>query len=147
MKASRLRLLMNIWPPYLAAGIRVRELSDDYRRARVDLRRGWLNRNYVGVHFGGSLFAMTDPFYMLMYMKNLGSDYVVWDRAGRIEFLKPGRETVSAKFQLSDRDLERARIETRDGRPWLVDHDVEIRGRSGLLVARVERTVYVRRKG
>ncbi|TVQ28441.1 MAG: DUF4442 domain-containing protein [Wenzhouxiangella sp.] len=137
---------MNIWPPFLAAGIRVREISPDYRYARVELRLGLLNRNYVGVHFGGSLFAMADPFLMLLYIKNMGPDYIVWDRAGRIEFLKPGRGTVVAEFRISDEDLARARRETESGRPWLVDHEVEIRAPEGELVARVQRTVYFRRK-
>lgn len=137
---------MNIWPPFLAAGIRVREISPDYRYARVELRLGLLNRNYVGVHFGGSLFAMADPFLMLLYIKNMGPDYIVWDRAGKIEFLKPGRGTVVAEFRISDEDLARARRETESGRPWLVDHEVEIRALDGELVARVQRTVYFRRK-
>ncbi len=146
MKASTLRRLMNIWPPYLAAGIRVREISADYRYARVDLRLGLLNRNYVGVHFGGSLFAMADPFYMLLYLKNMGPDYVVWDRAGQIEFLRPGRGTVTAEFRISEQDIERARRETADGQRFLVDHDVAIRARDGELVARVRRTVYFKQK-
>lgn len=146
LKAIWLRRLMNIWPPFLAAGIRVREISPDYRYARVELRLGLLNRNYVGVHFGGSLFAMADPFLMLLYIKNMGPDYIVWDRAGRIEFLKPGRGTVVAEFRISDEDLARARRETESGRPWLVDHEVEIRAPEGELVARVQRTVYFRRK-
>ncbi len=146
MKASHLRLLMNIWPPYLAAGIRVREISADYRYARVELKLGLLNRNYVGVHFGGSLFAMTDPFYMLLYLQNLGKDYIVWDRAGQIEFLKPGRGTVSAEFRIRETDLDRVRRETEQGRRFLFDHEVLIRSSEDELVARVQRTVYFRRK-
>lgn len=146
MKAARLRWLMNLWPPFLAAGVRVREIGPDYRFVRVDLRMRWSNRNYVGVHFGGSLFAMTDPFFMLMYMNNLGRDYIVWDRAGRIEFIRPGRGTVSAEFRLTESDLASARASTADGRPALINHEVDIVDQSGELVARVQRTVYIRQK-
>jgi acyl-coenzyme A thioesterase PaaI-like protein len=146
MKAARLRWLMNIWPPFLAAGVRVREIADDYRHVRVELRMRWSNRNYVGVHFGGSLFAMTDPFFMLMYMNTLGRDYIVWDRAGRIEFIRPGRGTVSAQFRLSEEDLESARLKVADGRPALIEHEVDIVDQAGEVVARVQRTVYVRLK-
>jgi hypothetical protein len=48
--------------PFRGAGIVVTALAADWRHARVVLRERALNRNYVGVHFGGSLFAMTDPF-------------------------------------------------------------------------------------
>src|SRR5690606_34555241 len=97
MKASRLRLLLNLWPPYLFSGVRVTGLTPDFRRARVELRQRWYNRNYVGTHFGGSLFAMTDPFWMLLAMRRLGPDYLVWDRQGTISFEKPGRGTVVAE--------------------------------------------------
>jgi acyl-coenzyme A thioesterase PaaI-like protein len=137
---------MNVWPPYLAAGIRVRHLSDDFRRAEVALRLGLLNRNYVNVHFGGSLFAMTDPFYMLMYMKNLGDDYVVWDKAASIDFIRPGKGTVSAQFSLNEDDFTRAREQASRQKSVLLVHPVEIRDVDQKLIARVERTIYVRRK-
>jgi len=137
---------MNIWPPYLAAGVRVRRIDDDFRRARVELRMGLTNRNYVNVHFGGSLFAMTDPFYMLMYLKNLGSNYVVWDKSAAIDFIRPGRGTVAAEFQLNEVDLDYARAETAHQRSILVKHPVEICDQEDRLVARVERTIYIRRK-
>ncbi len=137
---------MNVWPPYLAAGIRVREISDDFRVARVSLRLGLLNRNYVHVHFGGSLFAMTDPFYMLMYLKNLGSQYVVWDKSAAIDFVRPGRGTVTAEFRLSESDFAHARQQASRQRSVLIVHPVEIRDADDELVARVQRTIYVRRK-
>jgi len=137
---------MNVWPPYLFAGIRVREIARDFRFARVELRMGLTNRNYVNVHFGGSLFAMADPFYMLMYIKNLGPDYVVWDKAAEIEFVRPGRGRVWAEFRLDEADLERARMETAAGQRFLVRHPVEVRDQAGELVASVQRTLHIRRK-
>lgn len=137
---------MNIWPPFLAAGVRVREISADYRRVRVELRMHWWNRNYVGVHFGGSLFAMTDPFYMLMYMQNLGDDYIVWDRAAGIEFIRPGRGRVRAEFSLEQADIEHARAAAEGGRRALIEREVEVLDGNDEVVARIRRTVYVRLK-
>ena len=109
MKASVLRHGLNFWPPFLFSGIHVAALCADYRHAHVELRlRPW-NRNYVGTHFGGSLFAMTDPFWMLLTMQSLGSQYWVWDKAGEIEFVKPGRGTVHADFRLTDTVLDELR--------------------------------------
>src|SRR3546814_7957791 len=94
--------------PYttLFRSIHVARLDEDFRGARVELRMRPWNRNYVGTHFGGSLFAMTDPFCMLLAMQAIGPDYVVWDKAGTIEFVKPGRGTVHARFDLDDEVLE-----------------------------------------
>jgi len=146
MNPRRLRPLMNLWPPFLFAGIRVLEISDDWRRARVVLRRRWYNRNYVGTHFGGSLFSMTDPFWMLLTMQCLGRDYVVWDKAGEIEFVAPGREDVYAEFHVDDAMLEEIRAATADGGKYLrwCANDVATAG--GEVVARVRKQLYVRRK-
>lgn len=140
------RLLFNVYPPFLGAGIRVAEIARDWRRVRVRMPLRWFNRNYVGTHFGGSLYAMTDPFLMIMAIQNLGPDFVVWDKAATIEFVAPGRGTVTAEFRLDEADLERMRQETTGGRKYLPWFDVEVRGEDGTLVARVRKQLYVRRK-
>ena len=144
--ARLMRLLLNVYPPYLGAGVRVEELSPDLRRARVRMRLRWFNKNYVGTHFGGSLYSMTDPFLMLMVMHNLGPRYLVWDRAARVEFLRPGRGTVRASFELTEAQLSELRARTAEGRRYEPTYDVEVRDEAGELVARVEKTLYVRLK-
>ncbi len=146
MTARKLRRLMNLWPPYLFAGVRIVAISDDWRHAEVELRAHWWNRNYVGVHFGGSLFAMTDPFWMLLTMNVLGKGYVVWDREGAIEFLKPGRGTVRAIFALHDEVLDDIRAATADGQKDLRWFETEVLDGDGEVVARVRKKLYVRRK-
>ena len=73
-KVRFLRWLLNFYPPYLGAGVKVRYISSDFREVRVSMGLKWYNRNYVRTQFGGSLYSMTDPFYMLMLMENLGRD-------------------------------------------------------------------------
>ena len=146
MNPARLRRLMNLWPPFLFTGIRVLDISADWRRARVLLRRHWYNRNYVGTHFGGSLFAMTDPFWMILTMQRLGRDYIVWDKAGEIEFVAPGREDVFAEFHVDDAMLEGIRAATADGGKYLHWCSNDVVTASGDVVARVRKQIYVRRK-
>ncbi|WP_158843111.1 DUF4442 domain-containing protein [Saccharothrix deserti] len=146
MKASRLRRGLNLWPPFLFAGIRVVELSDDYRHVRVRLRMRWWNRNYVGTHFGGSLFAMTDPFWMLLVLHHLGREHLVWDRVGEIEFVKPGRGTVYAEFRLTDEQLDEVRSLVAEGGKALVWFSTDVVDESGEVVARTRKQVYARRK-
>lgn len=146
MKASRLRTLFRLWPPFLFAGIRVTEVSEDFRFARVELRQRWYNRNYVGTHFGGSLFAMTDPFWMILVLRRLGGDYIVWDQAGEIRFEKPGRGTVVAEFRLDDAVVDSLREEAADGAKVLRWFETEITDASGDVVARLRKQLYIRRK-
>ncbi|KFL35634.1 DUF4442 domain-containing protein [Arenimonas donghaensis] len=146
MKATHLRRYMNVWPPFLFSGIRVTRISDDFRHAQVELRQRWYNRNYVGTHFGGSLFAMADPFWMIMVLRRLGPGYMVWDQAGEIRFEKPGRGTVVARFDLDDAVVDEIRAATEGGDKVLRWFETEIRDASGDVVARYRKQVYVRRK-
>jgi acyl-coenzyme A thioesterase PaaI-like protein len=146
VSARTLRHVLNLWPPFLFAGIHVAAIGDDFRSARVELRMRPWNRNYVGTHFGGSLFAMTDPFWMLLLMRSLGRDYRVWDRAGAIEFVKPGRGRVHAAFDLDDATLDGIRAETADGAKHLRWFETPIVDEAGDTVAVVRKQVYVRRK-
>ncbi len=146
MRPASLRWIFNLWPPFLAAGIRVTRLSPDWREARVELRMRPWNRNYVGTHFGGSLFAMTDPFWMILVKERLGRDYIVWDRAAQIEFVKPGKGTVAAEFRLDDAVLDDLRDRAAGGGKVLHWFDTDIVDAAGEVVARVRKQVYVRRK-
>jgi acyl-coenzyme A thioesterase PaaI-like protein len=146
MKASVFRHILNLWPPFLFPGIRVTDIAPDYSRARVELRMRPWNRNYVGTHFGGSLFAMTDPFWMLLVMQSLGRGYIVWDKAGEIEFVKPGRGTVHACFELDAATLGELREAAAGGDKVLRWFETDVIDRDGDVVARVRKQLYVRRK-
>lgn len=146
VSARSLRRILNLWPPFLFSGIRVTGMGEDFRSAEVVLRMRPWNRNYVGTHFGGSLFAMTDPFWMLLTLNALGRDYIVWDKAGSIDFVKPARGTVRATFLLDDAVLDALRAETASGDKALRWFDTDIVDATGEVVARVRKQLYVRRK-
>ena len=135
---------INIWPPFLGAGIRVRWRSN--RDVDVELKlRAW-NRNYVGTHYGGSLYSMTDPFYMLMLMENLGRDYIVWDKAASIRFRKPGKGKMKAEFRLSDAQLDEIRDKLANQDRYEPTFLVEVKDEAGDVVAEVQKVIHVRRK-
>ena len=146
MKPSTLRRGMNLWPPFLFSGIHVASIAGDWRSARVELRMRPWNRNYVGTDFGGSLVAMPAPFWMILVKERLGPDHYVWDQAGEIEFLKPGRGTVHATFELEDGTVEAIRSATADGAKHLHWFQTEVTGAEGDVIARVRKQVYARRK-
>ena len=144
--ARQLRQGMKWWPPFLGAGIRVRSLSDDFREATVELKLGRLNRNAVGTHFGGSLYAMTDPFFMIMLLHNLGDDYLVWDKSGSIEYVAPGRGTVEAHFHLTGERIAEIRAQAAAGEKVLPEFVIDVKDEAGTMVARVRKILYVRLK-
>jgi len=144
--AHAMRRMLNLWPPFLFAGIRVLEMSDNFSHARVELKRHWYNRNFVGTHFGGSLFAMTDPFWMIMTLCRLGNGYIVWDKAGEIEFVEATRAPVRAEFMLDDATIDEIRAATAGGEKYLRWFETEIRTTDGQVIARARKQIYVRRK-
>jgi acyl-coenzyme A thioesterase PaaI-like protein len=138
--------LLRFYPPFLGAGVRVRDGSPDASRVTVEMPLTPLNRNFVGTQFGGSLYAMCDPFFMLMLIERLGPEYVVWDRAARIEFLRPGRGTVRATFEVPDERVAEIRREVDGAGKVLPEFEVTVVGDDGEPVARVHKTLHVRRR-
>jgi acyl-coenzyme A thioesterase PaaI-like protein len=146
MKSTTFRHAINLWPPFLFTGIHATRVTPDYREVDCELRQRWYNRNYVGTHYGGSLFSMTDPWYMLMLMHILGRDYFVWDQRASIEFIAPGRGVVSAKFRVDDAMLTKITEQTASGEKYLPEFVIDITNADGSLVARVAKTLYIRKK-
>ena len=143
---NRMRWGLNLWPPFFFNAIRVQHIAEDWRSARVVLRKRWYNRNYVNTQFGGNLFAMNDPFWMLLVMQLLGPDYVVWDKAARIEFVAPGRGDVFAEFAIEDAVLTTIRDATANGDKYLHWFENRVHDKAGVVIAKVRKQVYVRRK-
>ncbi|WP_144795781.1 PaaI family thioesterase [Microbacterium paludicola] len=142
----RLAIGMSLWIPNLFSGIRVRRYSDDWTHATVELHVNAFTRNFVGTAFGGSMSAMTDPYFFMLVMHQLGRDYVVWDTRGEIEFVKPGRGVLTAEFHVPTEKAAELRDRARGGKKVLEWFKTEITDRDGDVVARVRREVYVREK-
>jgi acyl-coenzyme A thioesterase PaaI-like protein len=145
LSATAFRHLVNLYPPYLGAGIRVTHVAADFRSVTVRMRLRFYNRNYFGTQFGGSLFSMTNPFYVLMLANILGHEYVIWDKAATIRYLTPGRGTVYAHFMLNDEQVAELRERTASGEKYEPVYSVNIVDDAGTIVATVEQTLYLRK--
>jgi len=143
---GHLRRLVNLWPPFLGAGIRIKRIAPDMQAIDVEMKLRFWNANYVGTHFGGSLFAMTDPFYMLMLIANLGRDYIVWDKAATIRYNKPGKGTVRAEFRLADSQIDDIREKLKTLPKYEPVFSVEVKDADGTVIAEVEKVLHVKRK-
>lgn len=142
----RLLWAMRFYPPYFGAGIRTRNIDRSLRSIEVEMPlRPW-TRNYVGTQFGGSLYSMCDPFFMLLVMMRLGPEYIVWDKSGQIDFLKPGRGPVRARFEITDEQLAQIKDGVkREGKVNPV-FEVTVTDLEGTPIARVTKTLSVRKR-
>ena len=141
-----MRRLMNVWPPFVGAGISVQRISDDWREADVRLALRWYNKNYIGIAFGGSIYAMSDPFYMLLLSHLLGRDYRVIDAEASVRFVRPGVGHLYAHFRVDEDTLAAIREATANGQKHLAKLNVKVVDENGELVAEVSKKVYARRR-
>jgi len=146
ISAPLARLVMNLAPCIRASGGKVVELSRDFRRLKVRLRLTWLTRNLVGTIYGGSMYSAIDPFYMLMLIRILGHEYVVWDKAASIRFKRPAKETLFADFHIDDAMLERIRDEVERNGEGTFTWPLALRAASGTVYAEVDKVLYVAKK-
>src|SRR5947209_14034998 len=145
-RAKKLQRWVNFYPPYLGAAVRVTHISEDFCNVEVEMPLRFYNRNYVGTHFGGSLYSMCDPFYMLMLINILGPDYIVWDKAATVRFKKPGKGLMKASFQLSKEQIEEIR-KAADTQPKVEPQfQVLVKDAGGNVVAEIDKLLYVRKK-
>ena len=138
--------MFNLWPPLMGAGIRITRIQPDWKEIDVEMKLRRWNANYVGTHYGGSLYSMTDPFYMVMFIEILGRDFIVWDKAASIRFRKPGRGTVFAKFRITEEQiaeiLEAVKTEEKIDREFVVD----VKSGDGEIIAEVKKVLQFRKK-
>jgi hypothetical protein len=146
LRQKFLEKMINFYGPFLGAGVKLENMSKDFREARVSMKLTFYNKNYMGTQFGGSLYAMVDPWYMLMLIKNLGKDYIVWDKAATINFRKPGKGKVTAAFKLTEDHLSEIKktLEAQNKMDYIFK--VEIRDDAGKLIADVDKVLYIRKK-
>jgi acyl-coenzyme A thioesterase PaaI-like protein len=138
--------LVNFYPPFLGAGIRVSYPKDDPCTITVRMKLTFYNRNLFGTHFGGSLYVMADPFFVFILMRHLGPGYLVWDKKGAVEFLKPGRGRVSGRYHVPPEEIARVKGLADRGETVEPVYVGEILADDGTLVARVTKTLWVRKR-
>lgn len=146
--ARRKRLLrrLRVYPPFVGAGIRVKRISEDLTTIEVEMPLKFWNRNYLGTHFGGSLYSMCDPFFLLILANQLGPDYIVWDKAASIRFKRPGKGLVRAVFHISAEKIEEIRAQSAEHAKVEPLFQVTVTDVEGNVIAEVDKLLYVRTK-
>lgn len=140
------RIKFNLFPAYRGSGGRIAYISDDYHEIHVKLPLNWRTKNYVGTIFGGSMFAATDPILMVMLIKILGKDYVVWDKSTNIRFKRPGKETLFAKFLITPEEISEIKSQLEETKSIDKIYKIELKNKAGKVHCIVEKILYISKK-
>lgn len=140
------RFKFNLFPAYRGSGARILYISEDYREIKIKIPLNWRTKNYVGTIFGGSMYSGVDPIYMVMLIKNLGKEYVVWDKSAQIRFKKPGKETLFADFKLTQEDLDEIKTQLESTKSIDKIYTVELKDKDGKVHCIVEKILYIAKK-
>ena len=135
-----------IFACYRGTGGRLKHIAPDWSEVRLELPLSWRTRNYVGTIFGGSIYSAVDPIYMIMLIRRLGPEYVVWDRSASIQFRKPGRATLRARCVVTDEEVAAIRRALETERSIDRSYIIDLADSSGLVCATVEKVIYIRRR-
>jgi hypothetical protein len=146
-KSRRFRWGFNLFPAYRGSGGKVTYIADDFRDVKVKIPLSWRTRNYVGTIYGGSMYGAIDPIYMLMLIKILGPGYIVWDKAAKIRFKKPGKNTLYADFRLTDEEVDEIKRLADTAKSVDRIYDLELKDKNGTVHAVIEKTLYIAKKG
>ncbi len=136
----------NFFPAYRGTGARITFVASDWREIRVKVPLTWRTRNIVGTIFGGSMYGAVDPIYMVMLIKILGPEYVVWDKAATVRFKRPGKSTLYAKFILTEEEVAAIKAELAAAPSIERSYFVELVDADGTVCASVDKTIYIKRK-
>jgi acyl-coenzyme A thioesterase PaaI-like protein len=137
---------IGLWPPYLGTGITPSFYNDDVTIIDVEMKQTAFNTNYVGSHFGGSLYSMCDPWYMFILLHHLGREHIVWDKSAEIKFVSPGKGKVNARFEISMAVIEDLREQAKKEYSLSPVFSTEVKNAKGEIVALIKKELYIRRK-
>jgi acyl-coenzyme A thioesterase PaaI-like protein len=138
--------MFNIWPALRGTGMRVTRATSDWTELDVRLKLSWRTVNYVGTIFGGSIYAAVDPFYMVMIIRQIGDDYVVWDKSARVTFKRPGTETLYAEFRVPASEVEDLKREADEVNSFDRTYWIDLKDADGKVYATVEKVIFIARK-
>mgnify|MGYP000347602661 CR=1 FL=1 len=146
IQPRHLKVLANFWPPFRSMGITIEEMDADYTFIKAKAKLSWKNANFHGAHFGGTLFAIADPFLPFLYIQQMGKEYMVWDKSARIDFIKPGRGTIFADFSITVDEIRELKQRLQQEPSVAFEKEVKITDASGVVVAKVTKEIYIRAK-
>lgn len=140
------RWMYNFYPVYRRTGARIIYIDDSWKKIRISIPLRIWTRNYYGTISGISMFGGVDPIYMVMLIKLLGPDYVVWDKEAAIRFIKPGRNKLVAEFKINDDELNHIRQTLEAGPSVTQTYHVDLVDAQGTVCATVDKVIHIKKR-
>ncbi|WP_396199493.1 DUF4442 domain-containing protein [Flavobacterium sp.] len=145
-KATLFKVGFNLSPMYKRSCGKIIFASEDLHIVKIKIPLSYKNKNYVGSIFGGSLFAATDPIYMIQLMQILGKDYVVWDKKTDIKFKRPAYEHAFATFEFTTTEINEILQKVKDEKEMDYTKTLHITDKKGTVFAELDKTLYIATK-
>lgn len=142
-KSRMFRRLFHLLPAYHRSGGKVVFISGDWLEVHVRVSYRWSTTNSFGAVFGGSIYAAIDPIYMMQFIHILGKDYVVWDKAADIKFIRPIRKAACARFLLNNDIIDEVRQNVAKEGKYVITLPVEYVDKNGTVYAVINKSVYI----
>jgi len=133
----------NLSPMYRRTTARVVEISDDLKEVTIKVPLSYKNKNYVGAIFGGSMFAATDPIYMIQLMQILGEDYVVWDKSATINYKRPAKQNIYCDFKFTDQEIETIKKRVQNEHEITIEKVTFLKNTENTVFAEVIKILYI----
>lgn len=137
------KLFFNLSPMYRRTTGRVTKVEPDFSSVEIRVPISYKNKNYVGTIFGGSLFAATDPIYMVQLIQILGKDYVVWDKSSMVKFKRPASSDAYAVFAFTDDEINQLKADISEKKEVDLVKPVLLTSKDGKLFCEIEKVIYV----
>lgn len=144
-----LKWAMCLYPPLLFQRIWVKKFYPGFRGVDVKISNSFLNRNYNGSIFGGTIYAATDPFYAILFdqlMQRRGFKVRVWLKSASIQYLKPGLTNLYFTLRITGEMIEDAERSLNETGKFVKSFPMELFNKNGDLCATVMNEVYLRTK-
>ena len=133
----------NFSPMYRRSVGKITFVSKDLHTVKVEIPLNFKNSNYEGSIFGGSLFAATDPIFMIQLIQILGDEYIVWDKSANIKYKRPARSKAFATFEFSKNEIESIKLEVAQSKKMDLIKHLNIVSEEGEVFAELSKTMYI----
>lgn len=144
-----LKWAMCLYPPLLFQRIWVKKFHLGFLGVDVKVSNSFLNRNYNGSIFGGTIYAATDPFYAILFdqlMQRRGFKVRVWLKSAAIHYLKPGLTNLYFTLKITEEMIAEAEKSLNETGKFVKSYPMELFDKQGELCATVNNEVYLRTK-
>ncbi len=140
------RRRFELYPPFWLMRVKVIELDDEWRRARIRLPLNAVSANAAGNMFGGYQASLADPVPALACLR-LFPGYRVATKRLELDFLRIGNSDLVLHFDFPDDMRETIRRELDEKQRATPCFTMNYIRADGRVCTRVRNTVAIRPKG